>query len=217
MSALGDNRLPTLAADIRAAHGGVLDAAKTAAERSIDAGRALTEAKALVPHGGWRTWLRDHCGLPERTAQLYMAIARTGLDSATVADLGLKAAAKVEWVIHDPDYNPFAHCDADGKREWHVWVLFLASEFDFDLDGAWRHTEWILQRQFQTPCEWLGDAGGAFQRSCGMREASTGFKARWTAWADAHCDLTLADISDRLASLPPPQPSRRKRRRALAS
>ena len=48
---LGDNRLPLLAEEIRLAHLRVLDAAKTAAERAIQAGRALLEAKELVRHG----------------------------------------------------------------------------------------------------------------------------------------------------------------------
>ena len=62
--AASSNRLPVLAAEIRAAHTGVLDAAKTAAERSIEAGRALLEAKELVKHGEWGAWLKEHCSTP---------------------------------------------------------------------------------------------------------------------------------------------------------
>jgi hypothetical protein len=46
------NRLPILAAEIRKAHTDVQDAIKTAAERALDAGRDLLEAKRLVQHGG---------------------------------------------------------------------------------------------------------------------------------------------------------------------
>jgi hypothetical protein len=42
----GSNRLPTLAAEIRKAHADVQDAAKTAAQRAIEAGHALLEAYA---------------------------------------------------------------------------------------------------------------------------------------------------------------------------
>ena len=87
------NHLPILAAEIRRAHADVQEAAKTAAEHAITAGHALIEAKALLKHGEWLPWLRENCALAELTAQLYMKVARSGLESATVADLGLKFAA----------------------------------------------------------------------------------------------------------------------------
>ena len=37
--------------------------------------------------------LRDHCGMSERSAQRYMQVSRSGLKTATVADLGIRAAA----------------------------------------------------------------------------------------------------------------------------
>jgi hypothetical protein len=70
------NRLPVLAADIRAAHDAATSAARTAVERAIDAGVALLEAKTLLPHGGWLPWLKEHCGLSARVAQNYMRLAR---------------------------------------------------------------------------------------------------------------------------------------------
>src|SRR6476469_3025680 len=135
----GSNRLPILAAEIRKAHADVQDAAKTAAQRAIEAGHALIEAKELVEHGGWLPWLRQHCALAERTAQLYMQIAKTGLKSATIADLGLKAAAKVEWTIYDPYYDPFAHCDDAGKREWRLFELYLIRVFGWRFNAVDPH------------------------------------------------------------------------------
>lgn len=81
------NRLPVLAAEIRRAHADVQDAARTAAERAIEAGERLIEAKELVPHGGWLPFLAD-TGIPERTAQRYMRIAAARLKYDTVSDLG---------------------------------------------------------------------------------------------------------------------------------
>ena len=88
------NRLPVLAAEIRCAHADVQEAAKTAAQRAIDAGHALIEAKSLVEHGGWLPWLREHCALAERTAQLYMKIAKSGNSAEIVAAFGLQAASE---------------------------------------------------------------------------------------------------------------------------
>jgi hypothetical protein len=49
---------------------------------AITAGEKLTEAKSLLNHGEWRPWLTEHFPGSERTAQLYMQLAR---NAATVA------------------------------------------------------------------------------------------------------------------------------------
>ncbi|MGA2493333.1 MAG: DUF3102 domain-containing protein [Roseiarcus sp.] len=92
--ASSSNRLPVLAEQIKEAHAGVFDAAKTAADCAIEAGRALIEAKMLVAHGGWAPWLIANVGFSERTARRYMQIAQSGLETATVADLGIRGAAE---------------------------------------------------------------------------------------------------------------------------
>ncbi|HUF80026.1 MAG TPA: DUF3102 domain-containing protein [Burkholderiales bacterium] len=201
-AAAGSNRLPALATEIREAHAGVFSAAKTAAERAIEAGQALIEAKALVKHGQWGNWLRDHCALPERTAQLYMQIARSGFNSATVADMGLRATAKLKvWAtIATPDYNPFAHCDEDGKRDWQVFVLFLVRSSGFTVDGAAGHTEWILQRQFATPAEWLGDEGEQSRGRWGMRSPSRSFKRAFTKFLGEFAGHSAEDVEALLSA-----------------
>jgi hypothetical protein len=65
---------------------------------ALEAGRLLLEAKAGLPHGAWLPWLQENCAFPERTARLYMKVARElpahleGDKSATVADLTLREA-----------------------------------------------------------------------------------------------------------------------------
>jgi hypothetical protein len=86
------NRLPVLAAEIKAAHQEAGKAARLAAERAIAAGHALVEAKSLVQHGEWLPFLKQ-AGVPERTAQRYMALSRSGLKSDIVTDLGGISAA----------------------------------------------------------------------------------------------------------------------------
>ncbi len=191
MSALGDNRLAVLAANIRDAHAGVREAARTAAERAIDAGRMLTEAKALLKHGQWLPWLKDHCQLSERTAQLYMRVAKLGLKSETVADLGLRAAAKVVLAIHDTSYNVFAGCGEEAQRQWLLFGLFGI---------PWQHIEWLRQRPFATPDEWLGEEGAKFRRTWGMREPSGESKAVWTVFQTTHHKTPRAEIEARLGA-----------------
>ncbi|WP_296762635.1 DUF3102 domain-containing protein [Sediminimonas sp.] len=92
MNLQGNNRLPMLADEARQAH---VDSARhttQAAERALAAGAALAEAKALCKHGQWGEWLAE-TGIPERSAQRYMKMHRSGLKTATVADLGGIAGA----------------------------------------------------------------------------------------------------------------------------
>jgi len=181
----GSNRLPELAAQIKAAHAGVLEAAKTAAERAIECGKALIEAKKLVPHGKWRSWLKEHCHVSERSAQLYMKIVRLGFDSATVAVLGLQAAAKVFYEIRDPNYHPFAGRSEEEVRDWKLFVAFGI---------PWPHVEWLLQRPFQSVDEWLGAEGMKCRKIWNMREPSAEFLAEWIAFWREHENWTLDEV-----------------------
>lgn len=61
----------------------------------LEIGKALIEAKELLPHGEWLPWLREQVELSERGAQMYMQLARSGLNPQLVADLGLKKSAKL--------------------------------------------------------------------------------------------------------------------------
>jgi hypothetical protein len=95
-----NNRLPIIAAEVQALHNAVNAATRTAVERAREAGMMLLEAKALVPHGGWQSWIRE-LGISARTAQGYMQLARVPESKcATVAHLGLRAALR-EIAAHD--------------------------------------------------------------------------------------------------------------------
>ena len=220
----GDNRLPQLAAEIRKAHADVHGAAKTAAQRAIDAGHALIEAKALVKHGEWLPWLREHCALAERTAQLYMKIARSGNSPELIASLGLQAAATEILQIIDHNYNPFHHCTEQGKVEWHLFVLFLSQEHNWHPAGAWAHCEWVLQKQFTTPCDWLTGEGPKCRKPWGMSEPSACFVDAWRSFHDRHRQLTvdeinqeLVEIDNRIGPMSLPPPGKRRKRRIAAT
>lgn len=91
----GNNRLAILGADIRQAHADISRGAQAMAERALAAGHMLLEAKAALPHGEWGTWLQAHTGLSARTARLYAQLARSGAKTATVAEMGLRSAARI--------------------------------------------------------------------------------------------------------------------------
>lgn len=89
--------LPTLAKRINEEHAAVTLAITEGLQHAMTAGDLLLEAKAKVKHGQWLPWLRENCAISERTAQLYMRVARERpmleMKSATVADLTLRGAA----------------------------------------------------------------------------------------------------------------------------
>jgi hypothetical protein len=91
------NSLAVLAARIRDEHEATTAAMKRGAEHAINAGRLLNEARSQVSHGQWLPWLREHCRIPERTAQLYMRLARNApeLEKRNVADLTVRGALEL--------------------------------------------------------------------------------------------------------------------------
>ncbi|SEF11948.1 Protein of unknown function [Rhizobiales bacterium GAS191] len=66
-------------------------ARREAADRALETGHLLIEAKAECHHGEWLPFLK-RAGLAERQAQRLMTLARSGLKSDTVSDLGIRAA-----------------------------------------------------------------------------------------------------------------------------
>jgi hypothetical protein len=87
----GDNRLSDLAGRIRDASEAMNAASHEAAERALEAGALLIEAKAECGHGDWLPFL-ERAGLHERQAQRLMRLAGSGLKSDTVSDLGIRGA-----------------------------------------------------------------------------------------------------------------------------
>ena len=97
--------------------------------------------------------------------------------------------------IYTPGYNPFAHCDDDGEREWHLFMLFGVQKCHFELEGWARHIEWLLQKQFQTPTEWLGEEGAKWRKRCGMREMPPKTVKGWASFLAKHRDKPLSEIT----------------------
>jgi hypothetical protein len=100
------NSLADLAARIVVEHQAVSTALKDSVRHAITAGELLVEAKDKVGHGNWLPWLRDHCTISERTAQLYMRCAknREAIEDQIrngVADLSLNEAAAMLMLSSD--------------------------------------------------------------------------------------------------------------------
>lgn len=109
MDAIADltrsNSLTDLAARIKAEHTAVSESLRESVRHGMVAGDLLVEAKAQLGHGQWLPWLREHCTISERTAQLYMRLAknREAIEANTqcVADLTLSEAAALLFLSSD--------------------------------------------------------------------------------------------------------------------
>jgi Protein of unknown function (DUF3102) len=79
------NSLTDLAARINTEHEAASEALRRSLDHAITAGTLLLEAKAQLSHGQWLPWLKTHCHVPERTARLYMRLARNRAEIGNVA------------------------------------------------------------------------------------------------------------------------------------
>ena len=100
----GSNSLADLGARIRAEHEATAAALQRGVMHAMSAGDLLIEAKAQLKaqlgHGKWLPWLAKNCVISERTAQLYIKLAKNRAtiekemaNPRSVADLTLNEAA----------------------------------------------------------------------------------------------------------------------------
>jgi hypothetical protein len=86
------NSLTDLAHRIKAEHEASVGAFKRGIEHAVACGRLLIEARDQIKHGEWLPWLKDHCGVPERSARRYMELAAYAAADLK-SDLALDGAA----------------------------------------------------------------------------------------------------------------------------
>jgi hypothetical protein len=112
------NRLSALAVEIERAHRRAKAASVEAASQYLEMGSLLIAAKAECNHGQWLPFL-EMAGVAERQAQRLMRVARSGLKSDTVSDLGGvgEALRLLSWLASHPD------CAKYGTDEWFADAL----------------------------------------------------------------------------------------------
>ena len=106
-------------ARIRHEHEQVATSMMSVINHAIAAGELLLEAKRQVKHGEWLPWLAENCDIAERTAQVYMRLARTPLEKRNaVADLPLRDAltSLASPSAPAPDEDGDALIEADKKE-----------------------------------------------------------------------------------------------------
>ena len=110
------NSLCDLAARIQREHELCTAAVKRGCEHAINAGRLLLEAKPRIGPGRWLPWLKEHCRVSARTAQVYMQLAKLAPDAQRVADLPLRRAA-LQLQRLDRDAQRLAQREEEFRRE----------------------------------------------------------------------------------------------------
>ena len=58
---------------------------------------------------------------------------------------------------HGHNYDRLAGRTETEACEWHVFMLFLVHCHGWHPQAAAGHTEWLLQRPFQSVSDWMGD------------------------------------------------------------
>ena len=66
--------------------------------------------------------------------------------------------------------------------------------------APFHHIEWVLQRGFVTPDEWIGDEGVAYRKQYGMRNFTGAFKRDWAAFRDEHNSWSSYEIEKALTA-----------------
>jgi len=164
----GELRLQDLAERINEEHDNCERSLRQGLQHALNAGGLLIEARSLCPHGAWATWLEDNTTVSQRTAQLYMRVAR-GLPvleakAQHVADLTLREAAALLSAPSTPETEADkarAFCEQDSAElaqcASQISVLRLA------LDGA--QTIEQLQTVRDAAAHWHGRAAEIRLRS----------------------------------------------------
>jgi hypothetical protein len=141
-----------------------------------------------------------------------MKIARSGIESATVADLGLQAAARA--IVGYIDY--WSELNDAELIEWRIFQLFLAQKCGFYVENALAHSEWLRRGSLRTPSEWLlNGAHERFWRAHG-KTVQPELAAGWRSFLDENRCRTAEDLDAELNRLatqhPMPMPARQRHR-----
>lgn len=99
--------LAKLATEINEHHRAAETALRSGLEHALEAGRLLMEAKGRCQHGTWGGWLEEHFEGSERTARVYMQVAKRWPEIQAkrqhVADLTFRDALKLLAAPKVPD------------------------------------------------------------------------------------------------------------------
>jgi hypothetical protein len=111
-----DQRLEVIKAEITEVHTRYKRHAQRTLRYAVRMGVCLIEAKDIVGHGPFLTWVRDNCPFSHRTANIYMYVARTNLKFERVANLAEQGTVDaIENHLSKKGAARFRRLEAQGK------------------------------------------------------------------------------------------------------
>lgn len=121
--------LADLATDVNTAHARAVEAAGAALAHARDAGRALLDAKAQLPHGAFGPWLRESCpAIARSTVSLYMRVARRWPElAARVENDNALPLREAQRLLAGPRQNAR---EAKPPRDWFAELRGLLKPFE---------------------------------------------------------------------------------------
>lgn len=81
------------------------------------------------------------------------------------------------------------------SREWALFYMFAVTFLNADPIGFEEHIDWIRQRPFESPDEWLGPEGRRFRARYGLRNSSTEFLEGWRNFKRANRQKSIREIN----------------------
>jgi hypothetical protein len=75
----GSNRLPVIAAEVKIHVANGKRSSAEAMSSFIQAGTLLNEAKDIIGHGLWGTWVNENCSVSHQMACDYMTVVRRSI------------------------------------------------------------------------------------------------------------------------------------------
>ena len=97
---------PPQVRDIETITGEILDAKRAGGEAILTIGKGLMEAKAVLSHGEWLSWLEEQVDIKTRVAQRCMLLAQKYSNASTLTYLGASKALEL-LAIPDEERNEF--------------------------------------------------------------------------------------------------------------
>jgi hypothetical protein len=128
------NDLAVLAGQINDEHDEVVKAIVHGADHAIRAGKLLLAAKIAARHGDWSEWLATNCRVSERSAQLYMQLAREFPQG--LAGVSLTAAIKMLEPLKSPEEKLLSGPRPKSAKKNHVAEAIKAAPLSI-LEKAW--------------------------------------------------------------------------------
>jgi len=99
------------------------------------------------------------------------------------------------FTIYDPDYNPMYGLNEEEIKQWDCFAHFLQDKCGWKPEGIGYHIEWLRDKAFKTPNEWIGPEGDKYRGNVGLSRMDSKFKPAWNEYLQQHEHKELVEVS----------------------